>query len=139
MERAVVPCGSCRHCCQRDWIVLFPEHGDVIESYDCERVLSPAGWVVVLKHKPNGECIYLGPEGCTIHTRAPSLCQAFDCRRFYLMYSHAERRRMVSSGATSSEVFEAGRARLASLDQFSSTLPGSGLNPGAPDEPSSSG
>ena len=115
MERAEVPCGSCRQCCLRDQIVLFPEQGDVVASYDCEQILSPMGWVWVLKRKPNDECVYLGPEGCTIHARAPMLCRQFDCRKYYLMHPRAERRRLVKAGVTSPAVFEAGRERLASL------------------------
>lgn len=36
----------------------------------------------MLAHKANGECVYLGKKGCTIHDRAPIVCKAFDCRRW---------------------------------------------------------
>lgn len=34
----------------------------------------------VLAHKLNGDCVYLGPGGCSIYDRRPILCRAFDCR-----------------------------------------------------------
>jgi len=32
---------------------------------------------------PNGDCVYLGADGCTIHGRQPAVCKAFDCRVFF--------------------------------------------------------
>jgi Fe-S-cluster containining protein len=35
---------------------------------------------MMLDHKPNGDCIYLGQTGCTIHEDKPLMCQRMDCR-----------------------------------------------------------
>jgi Fe-S-cluster containining protein len=34
----------------------------------------------VLKSKPDGSCVYLGDQGCSIYERRPQMCRAFDCR-----------------------------------------------------------
>jgi len=36
--------------------------------------------VPILKHKENGECFYLGKDGCTIHHWKPQKCREMDCR-----------------------------------------------------------
>jgi Fe-S-cluster containining protein len=108
---ANVPCNGCRLCCQRELVMLFPEEGDDVSSYVHE-IMGP---MIVLKRRPNGDCVYLGDGGCTIHDRAPVMCKAFDCRLNFLKYSRNERRVMVRDGLASKELFEAGRKRLASL------------------------
>ncbi len=121
IERANVPCNGCKLCCQHDLIVLHPENGDVVADYagDTERRINPLTGVLVhaLKRKPNGNCVYLGPDGCTIHDRAPVVCREFDCRLMYLCIPRAERRRLVRQGLMEQAVFDAGRARLESLSQ----------------------
>ena len=115
--RTPVPCGSCHRCCTNDQIILHPECGDVVASYEHEATTSPLTGEAAyqIKRKPNGECIYLGAEGCTIHDRAPAICKEFDCRRMFLKFSRTERRRLVKTGLFSQDVFDAGRARLDSL------------------------
>lgn len=83
--RATVPCGSCRACCN-ELIILHPEDGDDPSAYLTRTVKHPLTGqpVPALLHKPDGNCFYLGKEGCTIHERAPILCREFDCRRAVL-------------------------------------------------------
>ncbi len=119
-ERANVPCGSCHLCCRGDVIMLLPEEGDDVASYEHEIVTLPEGTGAILK-KRDGHCIYLGPKGCTIHDRAPAICRIFDCRRWYASKTRAERRRMVAAGIADREVFEAGRLRLGSMNLASAT------------------
>lgn len=69
-------CGGCVECCRGDAIFLHPECGDDVSMYDWE----PYEGRPILKHKPNGDCIYLGDKGCTIHDRAPVICRELDCR-----------------------------------------------------------
>ena len=38
---------------------------------------------LMLDHKPNGDCIYLGKVGCTIYDKRPRMCREFDCRNFF--------------------------------------------------------
>jgi hypothetical protein len=101
--RAEVPCATCRRCCQGNSIVmLLPQDGDVVESYEHEIVELPgAGRGPILTRHPNGDCVYLGPAGCTIHDRAPKVCRVFDCRGAYLAFMdhpRHERRRMAQAG-----------------------------------------
>src|SRR4051812_18488076 len=83
---ASVPCGTCRRCCQKNSIVMLLAHeGDVVESYQHEIVDLPgAGRGPILKRQANGDCIYLGESGCTIHGRAPVICKVFDCRNAFM-------------------------------------------------------
>lgn len=70
---AQVDCNGCTLCCRGSTIKLFPMYGDDSTRYELESNSN------ILKHKPNGECVYLGTCGCTIHDRAPMVCQAFNC------------------------------------------------------------
>lgn len=116
--RSPVPCNGCTLCCTNgDAIILRADLGDDVESYEHEPGRHPFTGepTVQLKHKPNGDCVYLGEGGCTIHDRAPLICRRFDCRTLYQKYSRKERRRLVASGATMQAVLDAGRERLGSL------------------------
>ncbi|MGH7032435.1 MAG: YkgJ family cysteine cluster protein [Stellaceae bacterium] len=113
-ERSV-PCGSCQFCCRKEWVLLSPGAGDVIELYETETVFDPVRSRPgkALAHKANGDCVYLGAEGCTIHSWRPSLCRAFDCRRFYLQEAakpRRARRRELAARFKAKELFEIGRA-----------------------------
>jgi hypothetical protein len=118
-ERASVPCNGRRLCCINDAIILHPEHGDDPALYQTVPVTHPLNGrpALMLDHKPNGECVYLGPTGCLIHDRAPVICREYDCRRQYLQIPRAERRRLVRSGLMSADKFNAGRDRVHTLDQ----------------------
>jgi len=117
--REVVPCNGCTLCCRNEALVLHPECGDDIESYETEPYTHPLTGEPVrrLKHKPNGDCIYLGERGCTIHERAPVICQEFDCRRLFLKFSRNERRELIRKGILDKDTMAAGRDRLSSLEQ----------------------
>lgn len=117
--RASVPCNGCRLCCINDMIVLHPEEGDDPASYETERIRHPLTGepALMLKHKPNGECIYLGASGCTIHDRAPLICRKFDCRKMYLRFSRAERKRMIRAGLLDRDKLDAGRDRVHTLPE----------------------
>jgi hypothetical protein len=115
-ERASVPCGKCRHCCRGTLLVLFPKDGDDLTLYEYDYMNLPDGTKVpVLKHKENGDCAYLGVNGCTIHDHAPVMCQAFDCRRWFLKFDAATRRKMILEDPDTKGVLEAGRQRLHTL------------------------
>jgi len=113
-DRAV-PCGACSFCCRKEWVLLSPEAGDVVELYETEAVFDPSRKRPgkALAHKPNGDCFYLGPGGCTIHSWRPSLCRSFDCRLYYLQElakPRRERRREQETRFKAKELFEIGRA-----------------------------
>jgi Fe-S-cluster containining protein len=79
------------------------------------RVKGITTFVVQLAHRANGDCVYLGDNGCTIHDRAPTVCRLFDCRTLFTGTTRNERRAAIKSGDTSKEVFAAGRERLHTL------------------------
>lgn len=135
VERTSVPCGSCRACCRNEIVVLFPEDGDDVSSYE-HVVITDAEGVefAVLAVHPNGDCVYLGEHGCTIHDRAPAICRAFDCRAFFLSMTRNDRRITQREAGHKEPIFKAARARLNSLSpqerskaiQARSFLPGGG-------------
>ena len=74
-EVADVPCGTCTLCCSGDStnVGLLPEEYGKFESVE---ILGE----VLVKRLDNGDCVYLGESGCTIHDDKPLVCQKFDCR-----------------------------------------------------------
>ena len=65
-----------------------------------------------LRRMPNGDCVYLGERGCTIHGRAPHVCQRFDCRELFKKSDRAGRREAVKSGKLPKALFDRGREML---------------------------
>jgi Fe-S-cluster containining protein len=112
-DRSIVPCNGCTACCKTDAVLLLPE--DNVESYLHEAVDIPGVGPALILAKVDGHCVYLVDELCTIWHRAPKVCKAFDCRRFFLSRSRSERRRMVKEGIGSQEVMKAGQARVDTL------------------------
>jgi uncharacterized protein len=82
-EPKFVPCNGCTLCCQGDAIRLTEE--DNPEEYLTEPHSYISG-ALMLAHNPNGDCIYLVENGCSIHERAPALCRSADCRSITLKY-----------------------------------------------------
>lgn len=110
-ERNVVPCNGCQACCKNERIILSAEHGDDPMLYACipTRKGNDGGVETMLRHKPNGECIYL--TGCGIHERAPWACRMFDCRRWYLGFPEAIQP-LLEADDLAGKVVEAARAGL---------------------------
>ena len=69
--RADVPCGPCHLCCRGDIILLMPDEGDVIESYQHDVFDTPSGPAAIVKKGADGNCIYLGPDGARSTTARP--------------------------------------------------------------------
>ena len=114
-----VPCNGCTVCCKNELLILHPEMGDDVALFATMKVTNPVTGkpAFALQHKPNGDCIYLGDSGCTIHGHAPAICREFDCRRFLRsLGDRAERRRLLKIGLVSKEVFAAGTARMGTLE-----------------------
>ena len=111
--RADVPCNGCTACCH-SVIMLLPDGGDAVETYDHEiKTIAPGLTGPVLKQNADGSCIYLKDNACSIHERAPLICQSFDCRGWFLKFTRHERRKMMAQGGEYQRaIFEAGRARL---------------------------
>ena len=116
LPRSNVPCGSCSLCCRADVIMLMPEEGDDVASYE-HNITTLAGTSrAVVKKGDDGNCIYLKSGRCSIWDRAPAICRVFDCRGWYLSKTRPERRRLVKQGIADQAVFDAGRERLPSLE-----------------------
>jgi hypothetical protein len=81
--RRDVPCNGCTLCCQGDAVRLEKE--DLDKGYRTEPHPYLPG-LLMIEHKPNGDCIYLNANGCSIHNNAPSLCRIADCRSLALKF-----------------------------------------------------
>jgi len=101
-----VPCSGCTLCCQKDAVPLKEE--DRTENYLTEPHPYIPGALMVA-HKPNGECIYLEAQGCSIHNRAPSLCRAADCRAVALQIDLETARQLHLMGRLDFRVWDKGR------------------------------
>src|SRR5262252_2301074 len=73
--RSDVPCGSCTLCC-RTLIVplaeeeyhLFDGHWAWVTTPEGQPLTTPDGKKLrALQRRPNGDCVFLGERGCTIH------------------------------------------------------------------------
>ena len=117
-DRAQVHCNGCTECCQRDLLILHPELGDNPAEYQTMECINPVTgrWALALAHKPEGGCIYLTKDGCSIHERAPAICRKFDCSEFVAKLTaettRAQRRRMISNGLISANLLKEGKRRL---------------------------
>jgi hypothetical protein len=116
--RAHVPCGLCTACCRRELILVHPEHGDDIESYDTRDVTIGPATFKALRQRDDGACVYLSPfpgVGCTIWERAPAICREFDCRGLFVRYTRGQRRDLLRRGLLTEDVIAAGRERQHTL------------------------
>lgn len=84
-----LPCDGCTECCKSENLILHPELGDRPGDYQTDLVQVTGGVAHMLKQKENGDCIYLGERGCTIHGRHPTMCRSLDCR-IWALFSQRE-------------------------------------------------
>lgn len=86
-DHNAVPCDGCTACCKNDQVILRPEAGDDVASYQVEYIASalyPGARVPALQRDPHtGHCVYLTDTGCSIHGRAPWTCRRFHCARTF--------------------------------------------------------
>lgn len=103
---------------------VLAEKGDDVASYDTAMCYTPgkAPYLILNRHA-NGDCVYLGANGCTIHDRAPYVCRLFDCRDVFKRSDRQGRRLAVKAGDMSQEIFDRGRELLNAVD---SSRPGAG-------------
>jgi Fe-S-cluster containining protein len=98
-------------------VILHPEHGDDPDRYMTKITTNPiiGGQAYALRNKPNGDCIYLGDTGCTIHAWRPAMCRAYDCRRMYerfMQLPRAERRRALRQNWIDQPKLDVGKRML---------------------------
>ena len=122
MPMSEVPCNGCRACCIQEALILHPEMGDKPWEYLSRTFTHPltGGKVFALDQKDNGECVYLGPDGCTNYEKRPALCREFDCRKFYLGVQKGRPLLKLAADLAErdlmpNEVLLAGKARLNTL------------------------
>jgi hypothetical protein len=110
-RRSDVPCGLCTLCCRT---LIVPLAQEEYEQYDWAWITTRSGERLgrALKRRPNGDCIYLTANGCSIHGRAPHVCQRFDCRELFRKSDRAGRREAVKSGKLPKALFDKGREML---------------------------
>lgn len=110
-QARIVACGACRLCCKREGIFLFPDAGDDVSSYDHEPAVNPLTQSMQMKvrQQANGDCVYLGPKGCSIYARRPVICRAYDCADQYARTPKELRRSLSDSHAGARETFARGR------------------------------
>lgn len=115
-ETSQVNCGSCRLCCKGDSIILHEGH-DNPNNYETVEILSPITGkpTLILAHKENGDCIYLGENGCTIYEKRPMICREFDCRKFASCVPHKYREALIRNGKIRRLVVNAGQKRAHTL------------------------
>ena len=87
----VVPCNGCTLCCRGDAIRLLP--ADDPSQYETEPHDRYPGQLM-LAHKANGDCVYLGESGCAIHDRSPLMCREMDCRNVARALSYTQARKL---------------------------------------------
>jgi hypothetical protein len=59
---------------------------------------------MMLRKGPDGACVHLGPNGCTVHRHRPRACRIYDCRisaAAGLYETHGEAKHQVRSGYAS--------------------------------------
>lgn len=112
-----VPCKSCTLCCRGESIVLHPHLGDDVSKYETDSGTNPLTGepAQILKHKPNGDCYYLGEGRCTIYEDRPLICREFDCRKMVLSLTKRQQAGILAAGRGDTAVFNAGKARLYTL------------------------
>ena len=110
-DQANVPCNGCTLCCRNDVIMLHPELGDRPKDFltvpYANQLTGEPG--LMLAKKANGDCIYLGESGCTIHGRAPLICRKFDCGKAFKALPLKQRDLYVKAGLIGKDVLDRGR------------------------------
>jgi Fe-S-cluster containining protein len=117
-----VQCNGCTACCKGNLsVALNPDWGDRIEDHPqrtlaLEDIYKTGHLSVVLKRKPNGDCIHLRHRGCAIYDKRPAVCRRFDCRRaFWEFRDQRMRKEAIEHKHLPATVFAEGRKRIHSL------------------------
>lgn len=109
-----VECGACRRCCVGQTIVLHPEAGDDPKQFVTRPGHHPVHGApaYIIPNKPNGECHYLGEDGCQIWGKHPVMCRHYRCDEDFLKFkalSRPDRRRRIKAGTLDMKMLERGR------------------------------
>jgi hypothetical protein len=92
---------------------LHRERGDDISQYETALWLHPSqAPTLILARHANGDCVYLGEFGCTIHDRAPYECRQFDCRETFRNSDRPGRKWAIKHDKMPKAIFDRGRELL---------------------------
>lgn len=78
-----------------------------MDAYDYRHV----GDLRILNNKPNGECIHLKDNLCSIYEKRPLVCRTYDCRKHWKILPESEQLRFRESA-----MGRAAYKRLSTLD-----------------------
>jgi Fe-S-cluster containining protein len=126
---AKVDCEGCTICCHHQRVAVFPGL-DPIERYDVEEIgagniQSPSGKdlgpILLLKQRPDGSCIHLGPKGCEVYEFRPRICRSFDCGAWFRSKPRPERQHYIRKDPTMRPLIE--RGRVISARQMAAQTP----------------
>jgi hypothetical protein len=101
-----VPCNGCALCCHNDAVRILP-HEDATRWRTEPHPYHPLA--VMLAHKPNGDCAYLGEHGCTIQSDKPQQCYEMDCRAVAQSISWTQARKLEATGGMRMAIWRRGR------------------------------
>jgi Fe-S-cluster containining protein len=104
-------------CCKMDQIILHPECGDDPSIYETVPITHPLTGepALMLAHKDNGDCIYLGAGGCENYENRPTICREYDCRKAFLAMNCKTRAKYISEGFMDRDKFAEGKKRVHTL------------------------
>lgn len=118
VEEAKVDCAGCTACCRHDAVLLVEGDDPALypEAQEIPFNLLTGEPGLMIPHKADGSCIYLGERGCTVYDHRPVMCRVFSCVGFVesvlQQTTRAERRADLASGALPQDVWKAGKMRL---------------------------
>ena len=120
-----VPCNGCTLCCHGDAVRILP-HEDA-RRWQTEPHPYMAG-ALMLAHKPNGDCVYLGDGGCTRQADKPQQCHEMDCRRIAQAVTKARAKKLDARGGMKIEIWRRGHELLRSNAKLNGAEPSGGAS-----------
>lgn len=103
-----IGCNGCTACCWHDRVPLTES-----EAHDFPHERDAAG--PHLAKRADGACVLLG-DGCTVHGRAPGICQRMDCRVLVRITSPEQRAQRARDNPQMALIYNAGVERLQALE-----------------------
>lgn len=105
-----VQCNGCNACCHKQIVALMPEDDANLEHYDYREIVDGGEILRVLRNNPDGSCVHLSADGCSIYEHRPAICREYDCRKQFMIMSRTERRMQGKA------IWPEARKRLNTLD-----------------------
>lgn len=107
-----VACAGCTVCCRDQLVLLMPDDEPRLASLEFFEIDFKGEAYRSLKHKPDGTCIHLGVDGCSVYENRPEVYRSYDCRMQFLIMSRNQRRAWKNQ-----DIWREARKRLATLDE----------------------